>query len=189
MLLGGIIIDESWEEVGEERIAPESLFKSGRVGAVVVQPSVGLGCKLQQEVGMCRVLPGHVLIVQGFRGIVQLVAAVGGPIGSLGHSRVALCILIGSEQRLTVAVKIGAEEGVGIVPLAFADEESAGAVDVGPVVVEHGSVLIPMARVDASFLVGLHVEAVERLGNGSIVDKTTVSASDKVFRWPGHTVP
>ena len=64
------------------------------------------------------------------------------------------------------AVKISAEEVVGIVPPAFAYEEGAGVVDVGPVVVEHGGVLMPVTRADASVLVGAHVDAVECLGNG-----------------------
>ena len=90
LFFGRISVDESGEKIGEQRIVPEALLKSGRVGAVVVLPAVGLGNKLQEEVGVCRIPSGKWLIMQGLLGIVHLVAAVGGPIGSLGHARVAL---------------------------------------------------------------------------------------------------
>ena len=50
------------------------------------------------------------MMTESEHGVVQTVAAVGGPVGSLTHARVAVQQIVVGEQRLTGTVDIGLEE-------------------------------------------------------------------------------
>ena len=98
--------------------------------------------------------------------VVHTIAAVGGPVGGLSHTRVAIHQMLVFEERLTVTVDIGLEEVVGRQEVTFAQMVGAAEEEVRTIAKQALGVVLAIVGIHPTLFVGQSIDGVKTLCDG-----------------------
>ena len=178
---GVVEVHQPREEIVVFRRIGEPLAQRCHIERVVLQLTACLSNELQGRLPPGCVLQCQLTVAECEHGVVLPVAAVGRPVGHLGHAGVERVETMVGKQGLTGAIHISLAVGVGRLVVALTYKIGTGVIEVGAVLQQLLGILLAILQADLPLVVGPRVERVEGFGNGEEAPRQVVELRRVLF--------